>query len=130
MTNTSNNQKSSRRWVFIATTFVAFFSCCGAPLYSYLVLPQWNKIRAERLKTDLQEQLPDGSTREQAEAWFATRGLETSDLMNMADRRRCGLHATIIAGTSLYYQEIHVYVYLDDNGKVRAREVFIFRPSL
>ena len=134
MTEAANNQKPRSRWVLKAAMVVVLFSCCGCPPYYMFLVPWLDDIRVKRLKADLEERLPNGSTREQAEAWFAARGL-TDRGVDYGDMVRVpkdgeprsgvwsGMWGTITLRTFPMREEIHIELHFDDNGKVRARSV-------
>ena len=74
----------------------------------------------------MEEQLPEGSTREQALAWFVSHGLtkygvDYGDVVT-SDGRRCGLWGRKPL-PGLENAWIEIYVYFDDNDKVRKRSV-------
>jgi hypothetical protein len=115
----TSNRKPRNRWAILAS-LVAFLSCCGCPLFFSLV--PFNGVLAWRLKADMEKRLPDGSSREQAEAWFASHGFVAGDIVK-PDGRRVGLMAIIPSATLIDNGEVQVYVYFDDNGKVRKRIV-------
>jgi hypothetical protein len=113
------NQKPRSRPARLAAwgvAVVAFFSCCGCPAYNGIT--PFNGLRMELLKADLKKRLPEGSTREQAEAWFASHGFEPHDLIDR-DGRRTGRAATIPNSTLFEVSEIRVEMAFDDNGKLR-----------
>jgi hypothetical protein len=128
VTDAATNQKPRNRWAILVAV-VAFFSCCGYPTYYCVVEPWWGEVRVKRWKADLDENLPVGSSREQAEAWFASRGLKPNDLIG-PDGRRAGLAATIPDGMPPVNGAIRIELGFDDNGAVRERIVYRVEYSL
>jgi hypothetical protein len=128
VTDTANKKKSRNRWVLLTAAVIALFSCCGCPIY-FSIVP-WNGIRVERLKADLEERLPEGSTREQAEAWFRSNGLETQNLSDLETKRWVGLAATVPNDALFEHAEIVIELYFDDAGKLWKRVIYRFVYSL
>jgi hypothetical protein len=127
MADAASNPKPRLRWVLLAAAVVGVVACCGGLSY-YSVVPQ-NGIRVERLKADLEEHLPEGSSREQARAWFASHGIEP---FLIVDNNRCqiGFIAKIPNNTLIEEARIVIELYFDDSGKLRKRIIQRVVPSL
>jgi hypothetical protein len=79
----------------------------------------------ERLEADLKERLPDGSTWEQAEAWFASHGIQQEDIVEMSGRR-IGLGARIPNDSLLESAEIRIELYFSPDGRLQERSIYRF----
>lgn|GEM_PF-5004711 len=125
MTASANNKKSRIRWSLLAA--IAFFLCCGCLAY-FSIVP-FEGPRLEPLKADLEEQLPEGSNREQAMAWFASHRLKASEIIDR-DWRSIGLMVIIPNRTLLENAEIVIELYFDEASKLRKRVIYRFVYSL
>jgi hypothetical protein len=120
----------SDRWlrpVVLVFLGVMLVGCCGCPLG--LVLDyRAGQARAEDLERDLGQNLPVGSTREQARAWFASRGIDyiedgantgagekTTYSADLPDRRVSDL---------IWDGKIWIEVRFDERDRVHATRVF------
>jgi hypothetical protein len=112
----------------IVTAAILGLLACGGGLALFGHIPK-NGIRVERLEADLNERLPDGSTWEQAEAWFASHGLQPSDLYDM-DGRKDGLAVTIPNDSLLDSAEICIELYFSPEGRLNKRVIYRFVYSL
>jgi hypothetical protein len=101
-------------------------ACCGG-LVLFVDRPK-NGIRVERLEADLNERLPDGSSWEQAEVWFASHGFQPSDIGEHGSKH--GLYV-IIPNDSLVETgaEIHIELYFSPEGRLEKRVIYRFVPS-
>lgn len=79
-----------------------------------------NGIRVERLEADLNDRLPDGSAREQAEAWFASHGIQCWQVVDDGGRPVV-LGATIPNDGLLESAEIRIQVSFGPDGRVCER---------
>lgn len=122
MTDATSDQRPRSHLALLATIFV-LFSCCGCPAYYCVIEPWLGELEARYLRADLDKNVPDGSTRERAEAWFASHGFRTNDLIG-PDGRRAGLMATIPDVFPPVNGAICIEVGFDDNDKVRKRIVY------
>lgn len=129
-----SNRKPSRRWVLRAAVAVVFLLCCWCPTYYVFVAPWWGEVRAKRLQADLNDRLPDGSSREQAEAWFTSHGMREYGVDYGDTVRppkdgepgrwvRTGMWGRIPTSALITKAWISISVGFDDNGKVRGRKV-------
>jgi hypothetical protein len=114
------------RW-FPIVAVVGLFACCGG-LALFGDCPK-NGVRVERLEADLNERLPDGSTWEQAEAWFASHGLRPGVISEMGGRK-VGLAATIPNDSLLESAEIRIELYFSREGRLEKRVIYRFVYSL
>ena len=79
-------------------------------------------FRVEQLEPDLQQRVPIGASRDDAEAWFASRGLSPSGIVD--DRGHdIGLESVVRFGGCGIPAEIQVFVYFDGDGRVKERFV-------
>lgn len=105
---------------------IGLFSCCGwVALFGDR--PK-NGIRVEQLEADLNERLPDGSTWEQAEAWFASHGLRPG-VIGWGNQKD-GLAATIPNDSLLESAEIRIELYFSPEGRLQKRVIYRFVYSL
>lgn len=126
MVDAANNPKPRNRWVPLVA-LVALFSCCGCLMFFFFPFAPYEGPRSfETLKADFGESLPDGSTREQAEAWFASQGFEAKHIGS----GRESICAFIPNSTLNESAEIRILVLFDDNGRVRKRECYRFVYAL
>jgi hypothetical protein len=82
-----------------------------------------NGIRVEQLEADLNQQLPLGSSWEEAEAWFAARGLKASGIYRGAECRRVGLIAAVPNDTFLEKAHIVISLSFCPEGRLEKYEV-------
>lgn len=115
------------RLLSIAAVIGLFSCCCGLALFGDR--PK-NGMRVEQLETDLNEQLPDGSTWHQAETWFASHNTQPSVIINSADKRKVGLGAIIPNDSLLESAEIRIQVYFSPEGRLIKRSIYRFIYSL
>lgn len=123
---------NTRRWKWIALTTVAVVICSG--LASLAIRPT-NGIWVEQLEAELNRELPDGSTEEEAEAWFTSRGFfhHSGISFGPADTRKQyrGRIGAIVPNDSLLeYAEIHIEVMFDAQGRVCRRLIYRYVQSL
>lgn len=127
--------RSTRRrfWFLLALAVAGVLSVEGG--LAFLVLHPVNGIWEGQLKADLDKQLPDGSTWDEADAWFAAHGIPTSRIAQFKngssrDQEIIGMSA-LIPNESLIEQNaaIHVELYFDPNGRLYKRVIYRFAPS-
>jgi hypothetical protein len=104
------------------------FSCCGG-IARFGDRPK-NGIRVGHSEADLNEHLPDGSTWEQAEAWFASHGIEPGGIYTLGDNRKVGLHAIVPNDGLLDSAEIRIEVHFSPEGRLTKRSIYRFVYSL
>jgi hypothetical protein len=97
-------------------------------LWCWGSLPQ-NGVRVERLRAEIAEHLPAGSTRDQVEAWFASHGFETWDISTTVGRKG-GLGATIPNSSWWEDAEIEIEFYFDEAGRLARSFIDRFVYSL
>lgn len=61
----------------VGLIFVGIVLFCGGALTISIVNTDTSEARASRLDTDLREQVPPGSSREQLQVWFTAKGFGT-----------------------------------------------------
>jgi hypothetical protein len=106
---------------------LALLVCCSGLVYFG---PQpLNGIRVDRLEADLNEHLPDGSTWEQAEAWFASHGFKTGTIGEMGGRI-VGLGAIVPNDDILDSASIYITLHFDAERRLNKREIYRFIISL
>jgi hypothetical protein len=88
-----------------------------------LLLTRPEGPRVEQLEAELNESLPDGSTKEQALAWFASHGIRVFELRWGG---RDFLEAHVPNSTLIEPAEICIYLKLDWEGRVVERCIFRF----
>lgn len=114
-----------RRSTAIGFLVLLPLGCCAT---SYVVLDQpWKNKNAqfERLRADADARLPAGSSRAQAEEWFASHNIRCSELIHVDTNRVVGLGGGIRDDVGLDTAEIAIEVRFDKQGRVS--EVFIRR---
>lgn len=126
MDEPSSRRGKPLRWFLVAAA-VGLFACCGG-LALFGDRPK-NGIRVERLEADLNERLPDGSTWELAEAWFASHGLRPNGIIEMSGRR-IGLMANIPNDSLLESAEIRIELYFSPEGRLNHRVIYRFVYAL
>jgi hypothetical protein len=106
---------------------LALLVCCSGLVYFG---PQpLNGIRVDRLEADLNEHLPDGSTWEQAEAWFASHGFKTGTIGEKSGRI-VGLEAQIPNDDILDSAYIYIELYFNQERRLDRRIIYRFIISL
>ena len=110
------------RSVLLVAAAVGVFALCG-----FSIVPIEGG-RVERWEADLNEQLPDGSSWEQAEAWFASHGIKPGYIAD--SNRRIGLATKIPNSTLIENAHIRIELYFDDNNRLRERVIYRFVYSL
>ena len=112
-----------RPWGLLVTVILLVVGGTVAAVWLYRSAdyPQGG-MRVEELKADMDAKLPDGSTREQAIAWFATHRIEW---VRHADEQggEIGLGAKIPNGRFLESADIHIRVYFADDGTICKRSI-------
>jgi hypothetical protein len=106
------------------TTAIGLLLCCGGAAY-FAVYPL-NGIRVDRLEADLNKSLPDGSTWEQADAWFTSHGFRAKRIARKGgeeDGRIVGLGAAVPNDTLLDSATIYIQVYFDTEGRLEKRVI-------
>ncbi len=113
--------------VVTVSAAVGLLACCGGvALFGDRPL---NGIRVDRLEADLNESLPDGSTWEQAEAWFASHDLRTETIAEKGGRIT-GLSAKVPNDSLLDSAEINIQLYFSPEGQLQKRVIYRFIISL
>ncbi len=88
------------------------------------------RIRFEHLKADLGAQLPEGSTWEDAEAWFASRGIDHWEPVDSNGHgNKTSLCGRIWDGTFLGGVEIRIDLFFT-NGRLSKRYVVYIDSSM
>lgn len=113
-------------WLILAVAAVGLF---GGGLALFGDRPK-SGIRVERLEADLNERLPDGSSWEQAEAWFASHGIQPHGIITSSDNQKVGLGAIVPNDSFLQSAEIRIYVYFGPAGRLTKRSIYRFVYSL
>ena len=109
-------------WLLAIVVVAGLFGCCGG--LTLIGGRPKNGIRVEKLEADLRSSLPVGSMWAQAEAWFASHGIEPMGIRDL-NGKEVGLGAIIPNDSFLESAEIYLYVYFNDAGEVR--EIIIYR---
>jgi hypothetical protein len=94
--------------------------CCGV---AYFAIYPLNGIRVDRLEADLNQSLPDGSTWEQAEAWFASHGFRPLKIAEKGGQM-VGLGAEVPNDDLIESATIYIYVYFDTEGRLEKRVIY------
>ena len=104
---------------------------CTLVVAAIVFVVNWptNGITVGRLEADLNEQLPDGSTRESAEKWFARHGIQPWDITDL-EGRKTGLGAIVPNNTLLNTAEIRIFLYFSPEGGLNYRKIYRFSYSL
>jgi hypothetical protein len=89
-------------------------------------------MRIRRLERELDEQLPDGSSWSEAEAWYLSHGMELGYTTVPPDMQKSGLLGSIPSKTLLGLEvaTIWVQVSFTDDGKLHRRRVYRTTSSL
>jgi hypothetical protein len=82
------------------------------------------------LEADLNQSLPDGSTWEEAEAWFASHGFRAKRIQDAKDGRIIGLGAAVPNDDLLDSATIYIEVYFNSEGQLEKRVIHRFIHSL
>jgi hypothetical protein len=101
----------------IVVFFSVFFCCGGLALFGDR--PK-NGIRVEQLEADLTQQLPDGSTWEQAEVWLASYGVRPIAYYTEGGRKT-GLEAVIPNDSLLFGARIIIELHFTPEGRLQKR---------
>lgn len=120
-------QRGKPRHWFLAAVVAGLFACCGG-LAVFAERPK-NGVRVGPLEADLNERLPDGSTWEQAEAWFASHELHPGGIYEPGGRKT-GLMATIPNDRLLESAEIRIALMFSPEGRLEKRVITRFVYSL
>lgn len=128
-----NRQRADRRDQFLATATLTVKLLVVVGLVFLAVRPT-NGIWEWQLKADLERQLPDGSTWDEADAWFAARGIPTSRICQHSsgspqDKDVVGLYALVPNDSPIENAEIRIALFFDSNGRLYKRDVYRFSPS-
>jgi len=103
-------------------TLVILAAVLGATWY-FGNLPQNGRQLAD-VKEEIDQQLPPGSTRENARAWFAERGVtEFGDLRNLGGQVD-GYWAIIPNDTWFEAADIHIACRFDKDGKLTTASAY------
>ena len=122
-------RKSGRRTGLIVTaSIVAGLLLCGG-LNVVLDWPK-NGILVWRLEADLNEKLPEGSTWEQAEAWFASHSIQSVVFLERNTDRKIGLGATIPNDSLFGGAEIRIRLDFNPEGRLEKKAIYRWVPSL
>jgi hypothetical protein len=113
-------------WLFV-TMVIALFMCCGGVAFFWQ--RPLNGIRVDQLEADLNQSLPDGSTWEQAEAWFASHGFKTKTI-GEKDGPITGLGASIPNDDLLDSATIHIQLHFNAEKRLEKRVIYRFIMSL
>lgn len=115
-------QRALPWWVTIPTILVVLAGFAG--LLYFASLPK-NGVHAEQLDADVREGLQVGtSTREDAMAWFAARGItEVSDTSDAGGRKN-GYLAKIPNDSWMKQKQVEIQIGYDGKGKVMRLSVY------
>ena len=131
MAEASETPKTSRiSGCFFPLGLLALFGCCGGGIFGLDDRP-FTESRIKNLEKDLEKSLPYGSTWEEARAWFVSRGMEPTEIFQIADNRKTGLQGKRPSGGlfNLAQAEIVVQVDFTPEGKLWKRRVYRFGSS-
>lgn len=128
MTEAKGGQKRRFRTRLIAAVSVGLFGCCGG-LLAFGDRPH-NGIRVENLEKDLNERLPDGSTWDEAEAWFAAHGIKPHSISRVSDGNKVGLGATVPNNSFVNSAEIRIALFFNAQSRLEKRIVYRFIYSV
>jgi hypothetical protein len=106
--------------MLLIAAVAGLFALCGG--LAYVAVTPKNGIRVEQLEAELRERLPEGSSWQHAEEWFASHGIKPGYILD-ASGRSVGLTTTIPNNTLLESAEIQIFLYFDDRGRLRERVV-------
>ncbi len=96
---------------------------CSACLIAFGDRP-FNGVRVERLEADLNERLPNGSSRADAEAWFARHAVQPGDIFDATNNSKIGLTGTVPNNSLISNAEIRIELYFSADGKLKDRVVY------
>lgn len=123
---TTIQKPTRRRWKPFALAALVVFVCVGL---AYLAVRPTNGIWVGQLEAELNRDLPDGSTEEEARAWCISRGFFTSGLRpNPNDtvsqsQFAGGVMALVPNETLLEDGQIQIFIYFDRQGRVCKRDI-------
>jgi hypothetical protein len=117
-----------RAGLFLVATIIAGLLAVLVGLFFFLDRPL-NGISVEVLEADLNKRLPDGSTCEQAEAWFASHGIRPLEIMD-ENGRRCGLMTIIPNSSRIVQAEVRIFMYFNSDDRLRERIIYRFEYAL
>jgi hypothetical protein len=103
------------------TAAIGMLVCCSG--ITYYAFHPLNGIRVDRLEADLNQSLPDGSSWEQAEAWFASHGFRPLKIAEKGGRI-IGLGAQVPNDDLIESATIYIYVYFDTEGRLEKRVIY------
>ncbi len=107
--------------------FVGPCGCCvGWSLWEQAT----NSYYMQRLKVQLDEGLPDGTTWEECEAWFRSNNIGYHIMLKTIDGPMTGLRATIPNSLFLDGGEIRIELYFDADRRLKKREIYRFAVSM
>jgi hypothetical protein len=89
-----------------------------------------NGVWVGQLEEDLNKRLPDGSTWEQAEAWFASHDLKPSGIYDDNHNRKIGMWDCMPNDSFLSRAQIVIEVYFSPEGRLNKRLIRRRVPSL
>lgn len=118
-----------RRWKRIVLAALVVFVCVGL---AYLAVHPTNGIWVGQLEAELNRDLPDGSTEEEARAWFASKGFFISGIrlapgVTENQSQFVGGVMALVPNNSLVERaEIRITVYFDRHGRVCKRDIYRF----
>jgi hypothetical protein len=110
-----------RRLLLILASVGSPLLCCGG--FEFLASYPMNGIRVGPLEADLNERLPDGSTWEQAEVWFASHKIQPGVAYEIETNRKAGLNATIPNDSVLLRARIQIDLQFDPDGRLQKRSI-------
>jgi hypothetical protein len=109
---------------------LGFVGCCGGCPYVIDDRPLTN-IRIARLRRELAEQLPVGSTEADARAWFDARDIYPTEIFRVSDMTKVGLGGSTPSNGLFGLSKAHIYIeiYFSSDGKLEQRSVRRSGPS-
>jgi hypothetical protein len=117
------------RLVLSAIALVALLSL-GACLLATYARRNSGRSAAEKLKRDIDLNLPIGSSREQVRTWFRAHSIIPQELFDDSTGRPVGLGATVYHHSVFGDGLIAIYFYFDESGGLEKSEVRYDRFSL
>ena len=126
--NEPTRKRGLRTGLIVTASIVAGLLLCGG-LGVVLDWPK-NGVLVWRLEADLNEKLPEGSTWEQAEAWFASHGIQPGGIVEGKTGRKAGLGAIIPNDSLSGWAEIRIELYFSPEGRLEKKSIYRFVPSL
>lgn len=103
----------------------AFLLLTGCSVLFLLAHRPNNGIWANELEADLNQRLPDGSTWEEAEAWFAAHGLRPIEIIDV-DSSPIGMGVRIPNDSWLDSAEIRIELYFNEKKQLKKRVIYRF----